>query len=162
MPSFPFAFKSFPASESSPMNQLFTSGVQSVGASASTSVLPMNIQSLFPLGLTGARDAVTVYHQEAVLNNRNVLSLSFGSQQSEMKMLTDLLPSGGCDCKLCSRHLFCFLFCFCFFWHTGWSSSSCVSSHCLFSLCVYLCVQFPPFSKDTSHIRLGPILVNLF
>ena len=77
------------------MNQLFTSGVQSVGASASTSALPVNIQSLFPLGLTGARDAITAYHQEAVLNNRNILSHGFGSQKSEMKMLTDLLPSGG-------------------------------------------------------------------
>ena len=34
------------------MNQLFTLGGQSIGASASASVLPMNIQSLFPLGLT--------------------------------------------------------------------------------------------------------------
>ena len=35
------------------MNQLFTSGDQSIGASTSTSVLPMNIQDWFPLGLTG-------------------------------------------------------------------------------------------------------------
>ena len=35
------------------MSQLFTSGGQIIGASASASVLPMNIQSLFPLGLTG-------------------------------------------------------------------------------------------------------------
>ena len=35
------------------MNQLFTSGGQSNGASASTSVLPINIQNWFPLGLTG-------------------------------------------------------------------------------------------------------------
>ena len=35
------------------MNQLFTSGGQSIGASASASVLPMNIQGWFPLGLTG-------------------------------------------------------------------------------------------------------------
>ena len=34
------------------MNQLFSSGSQSVGASASASVLPMNIQDWFPLGLT--------------------------------------------------------------------------------------------------------------
>ena len=33
--------------------QLFASGGQSIGASASASVLPMNIQSSFPLGLTG-------------------------------------------------------------------------------------------------------------
>ena len=35
------------------LSQLFTSGDQSVGASASVSVLPMNIQDWFPLGLTG-------------------------------------------------------------------------------------------------------------
>ena len=36
-----------------PMNWLFASGGQSIGASASASVLPMNIQGWFPLGLTG-------------------------------------------------------------------------------------------------------------
>ena len=45
--------QSFPASGSFPMSQLFTSGGQSIGVSASTSVLPMNIQDLSPLGWTG-------------------------------------------------------------------------------------------------------------
>ena len=45
--------QSFPASGSFPMRQLFTSGVQSIGASASASVLSMNIQDWFPLGLSG-------------------------------------------------------------------------------------------------------------
>jgi len=36
-----------------PMNKLFASGGQSVGASGSASVLPMNIQGSFPLGWTG-------------------------------------------------------------------------------------------------------------
>ena len=45
--------QSFPASGSFPMSQLFTSGGQSIGVSASESVLPMNIQGWFPLGLTG-------------------------------------------------------------------------------------------------------------
>jgi len=35
------------------MSQLLASSCQSIGASASTPVLPMNIQSGFPLGLTG-------------------------------------------------------------------------------------------------------------
>ena len=35
------------------MSQFFTSGGQNIGVSASTSVLPMNIQDCFPLGLTG-------------------------------------------------------------------------------------------------------------
>ena len=45
--------QSFPASGSFQMNQLFTSGGQSTGSSASASVLPMNIQGWFPSGLTG-------------------------------------------------------------------------------------------------------------
>ena len=45
--------QTFPASGSFPMGQFFASGGQSIGASASTSVLPMNIQDWFPLGLTG-------------------------------------------------------------------------------------------------------------
>ena len=45
--------QSFPALGSFPTSQLFTSGGQSIGVSASTSVLPMNIQDWFPLGLTG-------------------------------------------------------------------------------------------------------------
>ena len=45
--------QSFPASGSFPMSQLFPSGGQSIGASASTSVLPMNIQGWFPLGWSG-------------------------------------------------------------------------------------------------------------
>ena len=43
---------SFPASGSFPMSQCFASGGQSIGASASASVLPMNIQGWFPLGST--------------------------------------------------------------------------------------------------------------
>ena len=45
--------QSFPASGSFPMNQLFASGGQSIGTSALASVLPMNIQGWFPLGLCG-------------------------------------------------------------------------------------------------------------
>ena len=49
-----FSLQSFPASGSFPMIQLFTSGGQRMGkASASASVLPMNIQDWLPLGLTG-------------------------------------------------------------------------------------------------------------
>ena len=45
--------QSFPASGSFPMSQLFTSGGQSIGVSASTSVPPMNTQDWSPLGWTG-------------------------------------------------------------------------------------------------------------
>ena len=45
--------QSFPASGSLSVSWLFTSGYQSIRDSASASVLPMNIQDWFPLGLTG-------------------------------------------------------------------------------------------------------------
>ena len=56
LPSYPLALFSsypqfFPASGSFPMSCLFTLGGQSIGASASASVLSMNIQGWFPLGL---------------------------------------------------------------------------------------------------------------
>ena len=50
---FSFCPQSLPASESFPMSQLFTWGGQSIGVSASASVLPMNIQDWFTLGWTG-------------------------------------------------------------------------------------------------------------
>ena len=50
---FSSCLQSFPALGSFPLSQLFSSGGQSIGASASASVLPMNIQGWFPLGLTG-------------------------------------------------------------------------------------------------------------
>ena len=45
--------QSLPASGSFPMSQFFSSGGQSTGVSASTSVLPMNTQDWSPLGWTG-------------------------------------------------------------------------------------------------------------
>ena len=49
----PFScLQSFPASGSFPMSQFFTLGGKSIGVSASASVLSMNIQGWFPLGLT--------------------------------------------------------------------------------------------------------------
>ena len=51
--SFSSHLQSFPASGSSPVSQLFTSDSQRIGASASASFLPVNIQDWFPLGWTG-------------------------------------------------------------------------------------------------------------
>ena len=62
--------QSFPASGSFPTSQLFASGSQSIGASASASVLPMNIQDWFPVGLTG----LTRYSGEG---NGNPLQCSY-------------------------------------------------------------------------------------
>ena len=50
---FSSCLQSFPASRSFPMSQFFASGGQSIGVSASTSVLPMNTQDWSPLGWTG-------------------------------------------------------------------------------------------------------------
>ena len=50
---FSSCLQSFPASGSFPRTEFFTSDGQSIGASASASVLPMNIQDWFPLRLTG-------------------------------------------------------------------------------------------------------------
>ena len=49
---FSSCLQSFPASGSFPVSQLFASGGQSIGVSASASVLPVNIQDWFPLGWT--------------------------------------------------------------------------------------------------------------
>ena len=63
---FSFCLQSFPASGSFPVSQLFASGDQSIGVSASASVLSMNIQDWFPLGWTDlnslqARELSRVY-----------------------------------------------------------------------------------------------------
>ena len=50
---FSSCLQSFPASRSFPMSHLFASGGQTIGVSASTSVLPINIQDWSPLGWTG-------------------------------------------------------------------------------------------------------------
>ena len=50
---FPSCPQSLPASGSFPMSQLFESGRQNIRASASASVLPVNIQGWFPFRLTG-------------------------------------------------------------------------------------------------------------
>ena len=59
---------SFPASGSLPMGQFFTSGGQSIGFSASASVLPMNIQDGFPLGWTGLISLQSKKHSRVFTN----------------------------------------------------------------------------------------------
>ena len=53
LPSFSFCLQSLPAPGSFPMSWLFISGGQSTGTSASLTVLPINSQGWFPLGLSG-------------------------------------------------------------------------------------------------------------
>ena len=59
---FSLCLQSFPASGSFPMSRLFTSGSQSSWASAS--VLSMNIQGWFPLGLTGLKFEFRIFRKE--------------------------------------------------------------------------------------------------
>ena len=50
---FSYCLQSLPVSESFPRGPFFSSGGQRTGVSASASIIPMNIQDWFPLGLTG-------------------------------------------------------------------------------------------------------------
>ena len=71
---FSSCLQSFPASGAFPMSQSFTSGGQRIGASASASVLPVNIQDWFPLGWTGwislqSKGLSTVFSNTTVQNH---------------------------------------------------------------------------------------------
>ena len=71
--------QSFPASGSFPMSQLFTSGGQSIRASALTSVFPLNIQGWFPLEWTGliffqSKELLRVF-SSTTIRKHSVLSL---------------------------------------------------------------------------------------
>ena len=73
-------FQTFPESGSFLMSQFFTSGGQSIGASAS--VLPMNIQNWFPLGLTGLISLLSKRLSRVFSNTTVQKHQFFGSQLS--------------------------------------------------------------------------------
>ena len=81
---FSSSLQSFRASGSFLMSQFFASGGQSIGATASASVLPMSIQVLFPLGLTGLNSLLSkglsrVFSSTAVQRHQFLaLSLLYG------------------------------------------------------------------------------------
>ena len=75
--------QSFPASGSFPMSGLFTSGDQSIGASASASVFPMNIQGWFPLELIGLISLQST-ELSRVFSNTAIRKLQFFSIQSSL------------------------------------------------------------------------------
>ena len=83
--------QSFPASGSFQMSQLLTSGDQSFGVSASTSVLPMNTQDWFPLGLTGWISLQSKDSQES-------------SPTPQLKSINSSTPSFLCSPTLTSKH----------------------------------------------------------
>ena len=70
--------QSFPATGSFPMSQLISSGGQSIGASASASVLPMKIQGWFPLGLTESKELSRIFSSTIQNINSSVLSILYG------------------------------------------------------------------------------------
>ena len=81
---FSFHFQSFPASGSFRMRKLFASGGQSIGVSASASVLPMNIQDWFPLRWT---DWISLLSKglARVFSNTTVQKHQFFSTQLSLK-----------------------------------------------------------------------------
>ena len=70
---FSSCLQSFPVSGSFPVSRIFVSGGQSIGASASASVLLMNIQDWFPLGLTGLTKRGPL--QKGMANHFSILAL---------------------------------------------------------------------------------------
>ena len=80
---FSSCLQSFPASVSFPMCRLFKSGGQSIGVSASASVLPMNIHGWFPLCLTGLI-ALVSKGLSRVFSNTTVWKHQFFSAQPSL------------------------------------------------------------------------------
>ena len=83
--------QSFPASGSFPMSHFFASGGQSVGASASASILPMNIQCGFPLVLAGWISLLS-----------KILSRVFSSTMIQKHQFFGAQPSLGSNSYICT------------------------------------------------------------
>ena len=72
--------QSLPASGSFPISWLFASGGQSVGVSASVSVLPMDIQGWFPFGLTSLNSLLSKWLSRVFSNTTIWVYQFFGTQ----------------------------------------------------------------------------------
>ena len=77
---FSSCLQSFPASGSFQMSQFFATGGQSIGISASASVLPMNMQDWFPLGWTGWISLLSKGLSRILSNNTVQKHQFFGTQ----------------------------------------------------------------------------------
>ena len=66
----------FPASGSFPVSHFFASGGQSIGASASASILPMNSQGWFPLGLTGLFSFLSRERQDTTKEHKYTIPIA--------------------------------------------------------------------------------------
>ena len=90
---FSSCLQSFPASGSFQMSQFFTSGGQSIGLSASASILPMNIQDWFPLGWIGwislqSKGLSRVFSNTTVQNiNSSALRFLYGPTLTSTRLL---------------------------------------------------------------------------
>ena len=78
---FPSCLQSFPALGCFLMTQLFTAGCQSITASASASVLPINIQGWFSLGLANPKELGFVKGLSRVFSNTTAQKHQFFSTQ---------------------------------------------------------------------------------
>ena len=79
---FSFCLQSFPTSGSFPVSPLFASGGQRIGASVSTSVLPVNIQSWIPSGLTGLISLLSKWLSRIFSSTTILKHQFFGTQPS--------------------------------------------------------------------------------
>ena len=99
--------QSFPASGSFSKSRLFTSCGQNTGVSASASVLPMSIQGLFPLGLTGLISLLSKSLSKSLLQHHSSKAPQFKSINSSAQALPS--SKGGFSCKIYKTQDLCFL-----------------------------------------------------
>ena len=113
--------QSFPASGSSPMSQLFASGGQRIGVSASISVLPMNTQDWFPLEWTGRislrSKGLSIVFSNTTVQNHQFFSAQLSSQSNSHIHSWPLgKPQPLLDRPLLAKLCLCFWICY-----LGWS-----------------------------------------
>ena len=100
--------QSFTASGSFQMSQLFTSGGQSIGVSASASVLPVNIQDWFPLGWTGwislqSKGLSRVFHNTIVQKHQSKKTSGKGNLIQNMSYPSKPWPKCKSSRKTCKH-----------------------------------------------------------
>ena len=96
---FSSCLQSFPAPGSFPVSLFFTLGDQSIGVSASASVLPMNIQDWFPLGLTGLISLLSKWLWRVFSTLQVFLFCSSeNSYRYTLVVMSDCLPNSASSC----------------------------------------------------------------
>ena len=108
---FSSCLQSCPALGSFQMSQVFASGGQSIGVSASASVLPMNIQNWFPLGWTGLISVLSKGLSRIFSNTMVQKHQFFGTQLFKKKNWTYFLVTFSLTNNLLSSKNNCFFIC---------------------------------------------------